>query len=106
MKTNRSQPESNSQAQSSQKEGEIPLIPKRRSSLRLKASLIGVAISAIPIILLGIATYQINKQTVDRQIKQNQESTAEIFADEISNFLLERYGDIKNLSKQAIFYRL
>ncbi len=81
----------------------LPEIPRRRLSLRLKASLITVAISTISIVLLGIATYQINKETLNKQIKERQASTAEMFADEINNFLLERYSDIENLSKEAIF---
>lgn len=85
------------------KDTKIPAIAKARFSLRLQASLITVAISTISILLLGIATYQIDKQTSDKQIKERQTSIAGIFADEISNFLLERYSDIENLSKQAIF---
>ena len=97
MNKMRSQSESSSETQ----EEEQTLIPL--TSLRLKARLIAVAISTIPIILIGIATYQVNKRTVNKQIERNQIYTAEIFADKVSNFLLERYTDIEKLAEQAIF---
>ncbi len=70
--------------------------------LRIKAILFAIALSTIPVILTGAMTYLFASDNLTNYVIRYQESRAISTADEVSNFLFERYLDVKELANLCI----
>ncbi|MBE9184059.1 methyl-accepting chemotaxis protein [Microcoleus sp. LEGE 07076] len=79
------------------------MIKKNKNlSLRIKAIVFAIALSTIPVILTGTMTYVFATENLTDYVIKYQESRAISTANEVSNFLFERYLDVKELANLAI----
>jgi methyl-accepting chemotaxis protein len=74
----------------------------RNLPLRIKAIVFAIALSTIPVILTGAMTYFFASENLTNYVIKYQESRAIATANEISNFLFERYLDVKELANLGI----
>lgn len=79
------------------------LIPWKSLSLRLKATLLAVAISAVPILVVGSTAYIELKESNRQTIEKNDQRLATEVQSHINQFMWERYGDIQIMSSLDIF---
>ncbi|MEB3338925.1 MAG: methyl-accepting chemotaxis protein [Leptolyngbyaceae bacterium] len=75
----------------------------RGLSLRAKATLLALAIGALPVIATGGIAYTVANQSITQQITQDQTTLAEELANAINRFMFERYGDIQVLANLPSF---
>ncbi len=74
----------------------------QRLSLRTKATGLAVALSVLPIILIGaIATYVTTEKITDN-LQQQQKARAIALSDQINQFVIQQYRDIQTLSQLSI----
>ncbi|WP_293181618.1 MULTISPECIES: methyl-accepting chemotaxis protein [unclassified Microcoleus] len=71
-------------------------------SLRIKAIVFAIALGTIPVILTGAITFFLANQSITSYVINYQETRALATANEVSNFMLERYQDIKQLARLSI----
>ena len=71
-------------------------------SLRIKAIVFAIALSTIPVLLTGTMTYLFASKNLTNYVIKYQESRASATANEVSNFLFERYLDVKELANLGI----
>jgi len=71
-------------------------------SLRIKAIVFAIALSTIPVILTGAMTYLFASENLTNCVIKYQESRAIATANEVSNFIFERYLDVKELANLGI----
>ncbi|MGB7442778.1 MAG: methyl-accepting chemotaxis protein, partial [Coleofasciculaceae cyanobacterium] len=87
----------------------IPPSPKRRGfrwqalSLRVKATILAVAIATIPVLTVGGVAYQFASSSVKKQINQVQLSRTQALAEQFHRFLLENYREVELLSSNQLF---
>lgn len=74
----------------------------RGLSLKAKATLSAIALSAIPIILVGLTTSYLTSRKIVDNIEQQQKIRAISLANQIDSFTLQRYRDIQTLSQLSI----
>ncbi|MEG3848485.1 methyl-accepting chemotaxis protein [Microcoleus sp. herbarium19] len=70
--------------------------------LRIKAIIFAIALSTIPVILTGAITYLFASENLTQYVIKYQEARAISTANEVSNFLFERYLDIEELANLGI----
>ncbi|MEE3716099.1 methyl-accepting chemotaxis protein [Tumidithrix elongata RA019] len=77
-----------------------PKMRKRRSglSLRLKATLLAIAIGTLPIVATGTIAYLTSSRALRAEVSDTQEEQAIQINDKINRFMFERYGDIQVLA--------
>jgi methyl-accepting chemotaxis protein PixJ len=76
-------------------------IPAKRSiwsSIRLKATLLAVAIGVIPVVAIGATAYYFADQSIKEKISLEQKQKTEELADKLNLFMFERFGDIQVMS--------
>ncbi|MEG4588213.1 methyl-accepting chemotaxis protein [Microcoleus sp. MOSTC5] len=71
-------------------------------SLRVKAIVFAIALSTIPVLLTGAMTYLFASENMTNYVIKYQELRAIATANEVSNFLFERYLDVNELASLAI----
>ncbi len=74
----------------------------RSLSLRTKATLLAVAISTTPVVLIGGFAAYLSSVSLDQRIRDTQLQKANAIADKINRFVYERYGDIQVLAAHPI----
>ncbi|MCC3407845.1 MAG: methyl-accepting chemotaxis protein [Microcoleus sp. PH2017_10_PVI_O_A] len=74
----------------------------KKMSLRIKAIVFAIALGTIPVILTGAITFFLANQSITSYVINYQETRALATANEVSNFMLERYQDIKQLASLSI----
>ncbi|MEG3897037.1 MULTISPECIES: methyl-accepting chemotaxis protein [unclassified Microcoleus] len=74
----------------------------KKLSLRIKAIVFAIALSTIPLLLTGAMTYLFASKHLTNYVIKYQESRAISTANEVSNFIFERYLDIKELANLGI----
>jgi len=70
----------------------------QRLSLRLKATIVVLALVLVPVAGLGVAATVFAGRSLEARIKDLEEDTTRAIADKVAFFLKERYGDIQALS--------
>ncbi|NMF62115.1 GAF domain-containing protein [Brasilonema octagenarum] len=85
--------------QNSRKKGVVSWL--KRASLRRKAVAFAFAFGTLPIILVGVFTYNIVNNSTTKEITNAKQDKANFLADNINSFMLRRYGDIEIFSKLA-----
>jgi twitching motility protein PilJ len=97
----------NSAIQSSTSAGQTKFYPgsKRPSSLRwrslslrVKGTLLAVAISTIPIVVVGLVTYIELKETNRQAVEKTEQRLASYLQSQLNQFMWERFGDIQILA--------
>lgn len=78
-------------------------LPSPRRSLRTKAVLLSVALSTVPVLVIGGLAYQSTSQLIEQQVFAAKEARARELADKTNRFIFERYADIQVLANLAIF---
>jgi methyl-accepting chemotaxis protein PixJ len=78
------------------------LVPWKGLSLRLKATLLAVAISSIPVVVVGAAAYYNLKESNRESVEKSQQRLASEVQSHINQFMWERFGDIQIMSGVAI----
>jgi methyl-accepting chemotaxis protein PixJ len=68
------------------------------SSIRLKATLLAVAIGVIPVVAIGATAYYFADRSIKEKISLEQKQKTEELADKLNLFMFERFGDIQVLS--------
>ncbi len=71
-------------------------------SLRIKAIIFALVLSTIPAILTGAITFFFANQNLTSYVIKYQESRAIAIAHDVSNFVFERYLDVKQLANLGI----
>lgn len=71
----------------------------KRASLRRKAVAFAFAFGTLPIILVGVFTYNIVNHSTTKEITNAKQDRANLLANNINYFMLKRYGDIEIFSK-------
>ena len=74
----------------------------KKWSLRIKAIVFAIALSTIPVLLTGTMTYVFASQHLTNYVIKYQESRAIATANEVSNFIFERYLDVQELANLGI----
>jgi twitching motility protein PilJ len=75
----------------------------RRLSLKTKATTLAIALSTIPIVLLGVTAYYLTNKNITASITQQQQARAVSLANQLDRFMLGRYQDIQTLAGISIF---
>ncbi|MBE9007940.1 methyl-accepting chemotaxis protein [Fortiea sp. LEGE XX443] len=70
----------------------------KRLSLETKATILAIAISTIPALVIGAIAYNFANKSLTKQITQSQTAEAIGLTDKVNRFMLERYEDIQGLS--------
>jgi len=70
----------------------------KKLSLRTKASLLAIALSSIPVLVISSVAYVITNKTLTDNISNTEQSDTIGLADKANRFIFERYGDIQALS--------
>ncbi len=78
-------------------------VPLPRRSLRSKAVLISVALSTVPVLVIGGLAYQSTSQSIEQQVFEAKEARARELADKTNRFIFERYADIQVLAYLPLF---
>jgi methyl-accepting chemotaxis protein PixJ len=78
-------------------------IQQPKSSLRRKATLWAIALSTIPIMLVGSVAYYFANQSLNRQVIESEKSTVTNLEDKVELFIRDRYRDAQSLSNLDIF---
>jgi twitching motility protein PilJ len=73
-----------------------------RQSLETKATVLAIAISTIPALLIGAITYNLANQSLIKKSTQSQTATAVGLTDQVNRFMSERHGDIQVLSNLSL----
>ncbi|MGB7441843.1 MAG: methyl-accepting chemotaxis protein [Coleofasciculaceae cyanobacterium] len=68
-------------------------------SLRVKATMLALAIGTIPVAIVGSSAYFASSQGIKEQIIQNEQTNAEDLEDKLNIFMQQRYRDVVGLSK-------
>lgn len=83
-----------------------PIKPKKRGwrspSLRAKATLLAVAISTIPVVVVGSVAGYLSSRSLDERIRDTQLQKTIAISDKVNRFMYERYGDIQVLASHPI----
>ncbi|MUL37057.1 methyl-accepting chemotaxis protein [Gloeocapsopsis dulcis] len=74
----------------------------RRLSLKTKATTLAIALSTIPIVVLGATAYYITSKTITNNVTQQQQARAIALAGQFDNFISQRYLDIQNLAQSSL----
>lgn len=74
----------------------------RRLSLKTKATTLAIALSTLPIVVLGATAYYITSKTITNNVTQQQQARAIALADQFDNFISQRYLDIQNLAQSNL----
>ena len=80
-------------------------VPRRRwgkLSLKTKATALAIALSTLPVIVIGAGNYYFSSQDVKQDAISAQENLAVSLADRVGSFMFERYGDIQVFSNLPI----
>ena len=85
-------------------------LPQKKLSIRLKTILIAIAMSVIPVSIVGATTYLITKRSANQEILEAQEQVAQTqlakttaLAEEFHQFLQARFLEVEMLSENPIF---
>jgi len=70
----------------------------KRLSLETKATILAIAISTIPALVIGAIAYNLANKSLTKQITQSQKAEAVDLIDKVNRFMSERYRDIQVLS--------
>jgi twitching motility protein PilJ len=71
-------------------------------SLETKATILAIAISTIPSLLIGGIAYNLANKSLTKQITQSQTAAAISLTDKVNRFMFERYGDVQVLSNLSL----
>jgi twitching motility protein PilJ len=74
-------------------------------SLRAKATSSAIAVSTIPILLLGTTAYHLTSSNITQNIRQQQQVRAASLASQLDRFIFGRYQDVQTLANTTIFNR-
>lgn len=74
----------------------------RRLSLKTKATTLAVALSTIPVILIGATAYHLTNKTITDNVTQQQQARAVTLAEKLDTFVAQRYRDAQNLAQLSI----
>jgi methyl-accepting chemotaxis protein PixJ len=86
---NNSEPEPSQQLSQPRKQG---------LSLRFKATALAVALSTVPVMVIGATAYYFANKEVTQQVTQDKQTRTVGMANLLSRFMFERYGDIEVIS--------
>ncbi|MBU7582335.1 MAG: methyl-accepting chemotaxis protein [Nostoc sp. TH1S01] len=75
----------------------------KRLSLETKATILAIAISTIPALVMGAIAYHLTSKSLTKQIIQSQTAEAVDLTDKINRFMSDRYGDIQILANSPLF---
>ncbi len=82
---------------------QLSLTKLKQLKLRTKATVVAIAISALPVVGMGLIIDRIVSTTVKNRISTQQQATVEDLAQEVNRFMVGRYENIQVLAKQPIF---
>ncbi|MGK7900435.1 MAG: methyl-accepting chemotaxis protein [Hormoscilla sp.] len=77
--------------------------PSSGRSLRTKVVAAAIALGTLPVLVIGGVAYHFTNQTITRQVLESKKVNAVNLADNVNQFILERYGDIQVLARLPIF---
>ncbi|MBW4694401.1 MAG: HAMP domain-containing protein [Lyngbya sp. HA4199-MV5] len=74
------------------------LVPWEGLSLRLKATLLAVAISTIPVVVVGATAYVQLKESTRQSVEKSEQRITSEVQSHLNQYMWERFGDIKIMS--------
>lgn len=78
-------------------------IPGKGLSLRLKATLLGVAMGTFPVIAVGTSADLVVNNLSRQEIEKNEQRLATEVQNHLNQYMWERFGDIQIMANQDIF---
>ncbi len=82
-----------------------PLMPRRQwrgISLRVKAAALAIALSTVPVLVIGVTTYFLANKKITEDTFDKQQAYVVNIASTLNRFTLEHYRDIQQLSQLGI----
>ena len=79
------------------------LTPWKGLSLRLKATLLAIAVGTIPIAVVGTTVYIALKESSQKSVEKNEQLLAGEVQNHLNQYMWERYGDIQIMAGLSIF---
>jgi methyl-accepting chemotaxis protein PixJ len=70
----------------------------QRLSLRTKATLLAITIGLLPVVVTGALAYKVADNAVTQKVNQNQVDQVSALSNQLSLFMLERFGDVQLMS--------
>jgi signal transduction histidine kinase/DNA-binding response OmpR family regulator len=77
-------------------------LPWQGFNLRRKATFLAIAISTLPVLLIGLISYHFANRNMTQRITEEQVARTAEMADKVNHFVNERYVDIKNMASLSI----
>jgi methyl-accepting chemotaxis protein PixJ len=74
----------------------------QRLSLKTKATTLAIALSTLPIVIIGATAYYITNKGITNNVTQQQQARAIALAGQFDNFIAQRYLDIQNLAQSSM----
>ncbi len=75
----------------------------QRITLRTKATMIGIALSTLPLLLVGTSSYIGAGSLITQQTYQIEQTRSKNLASKLNRFMFDRYADSQVLAKQPIW---
>ncbi len=85
------------------KSGTTTRSPRWWQGLRIKATLSAIAVSTIPILVLGGTAYYLTNKNITQNITGQQQARVISLTNSLDRFMLGRYQDIQTLAGMSIF---
>ena len=76
--------------------------PRKRMSLRYKATIFAIALGTLPVLLTGGIAYLIASRPISQQIMQGQRQRTEILAEKFELFLVDRLHEVESLGQNQL----
>lgn len=77
--------------------------PSSGQSLRSKVIIGAIAIGTLPVLAIGAVAYHFTNQTITSQVLESKQVNAVSLADNVKQFMFERYADVQVLAGLPIF---
>ncbi|MGK7876884.1 MAG: methyl-accepting chemotaxis protein [Xenococcaceae cyanobacterium] len=74
-----------------------------RLNLRGKATILAIAISTLPVVLTGAASYYFANRNITQRIAKESKERVTQMGDKVNRFFTERYVDIQDMASLSIF---
>jgi methyl-accepting chemotaxis protein PixJ len=83
------------------KRGKLPMF--QRLSLRTKATFLAITIGLLPVAVTGALAYKVADNAITQAVNQGQVNQVSALSNQLSLFMLERFGDVQALAALQVF---
>ncbi|MDX1977777.1 MAG: methyl-accepting chemotaxis protein [Pseudanabaenaceae cyanobacterium bins.68] len=101
------QPVLNQGSQAALSAHNLPSQPKlnwwQKRSLGTKATILGILLGTLPVVVVGAITYNVVSESILQQALEREKEGVKELSDKLNRFMFERYGDIQTLASFELF---